>query len=636
MNDRVENGAGGGALERQLESVLNGDRFLDSPDWSRTVEDLMGLAKEANKAFDFDKAINYLTTLEDIWKSRGLPEYSLGQRFELHQEKGKAYASQGKLDLAIAEYQKTLDFCRDSSHLNTRSETFIQIGQLLAKQGEHDRALGYLQRAMGAYRRLDDRIGQCKTLRNIGVVYVELGEFEEAEVNYDEAIALAQSEGNRLLYADLVNNLGTISNMKGNWHRALDLYRESLDIYREHNEIRKSAYTENNLAITFNEQGMDNEAFEFFRRAYDTATEIKDASLTLIVDINLADLYLKRGALPEARQHCLKARDYLVENNLTNGHLVETEKIAGKLAREEKQYKSAKESFDRAHDICRKINARFLEAEVLKERGALFMVMNRPFDALSDLEASYHLYTTLEVEEKKEQTERVINSIESLYLDIFDAMAKDVDRKDPYTKGHSDRVASLALLLARELGLRTSMLKTVVAAALLHDIGKVKIDDAILKKAGRLTEEEFHAIQKHPELGVEMLRGKEFPWDIKPCILHHHEKLNGRGYPLGLKGEDIPLGARIICIADVFDALTSNRVYRAAYDTEKALAIMNDEAGTSFDPVLLRCFVDMINEGRADLVINSKTDEDEMYGIWSRCMHESAPDPEKSPQTVAR
>ena len=608
------------------------NQLSTEPDWAKTINNLMSLAKEANKSFDFDRAIDYLQTLEEIWDSKGLPEFSLDLRFELHQEKGKAYASQGKHEEAIREYQKILKFCRDSNHLAVKSETFTQVGQLLAKQGDHDRALGYLQRAIGAYRRLRDNAGICRALRNLGVIYVELGEFEEAEMNYDEAISLAEEIGERMLYADLVNNLGTIMNMKGNWQKALELYQQSLQIYEAHNEIRKSAYTTNNIAITLAEQGMNDEAFDDFRKAHEIATSIKDASLILIVDINLADLYLKRGALDAAREHCRRAEQYLLDAGLTNGHLVETKKTAGKIAYHEKDYDTALKYFNEALDISRQIGTQYLEAEVLMERGMLYRATERHLDALTDLELSYHVYTSLKVEGKREQTEQVIQSIEKLYLDIFYSMAEKVDRKDKYTKGHSDRVASLALLLARELGLRTNMVKTIVAAGLLHDIGKIRIDDEVLNKAGKLSKEEFRHIQKHPELGVELLRGKEFPWDIKPLILHHHERLSGAGYPLGLKGEDIPLGARIICVADVFDALTSDRVYRPAYDTRKALDIMNEESGTTFDPVLLKCFTNMVLEGKADMVINSRTRDDEMYSIWSQCMLDAEEPAEAVPE----
>jgi len=618
----------GATRDDNLEQLINGGPAGREPDWAATLQNLMTLAKEANKSFEFERALNYLNTLEEIWNAKGLPEFSLELRIELYLEKGKSYASQGQLDVAIAEYQKTLEYCRDPGQLKTRAEIFTQIGQLLAKQGDHDRALGFIQRAIGAYRRRNDQVGLCKAMRNLGVVYVELGEFEEAEMTYHDAIDLAEHTDDRLLYADLVNNLGAIMNMKGNRHEALRHYLESLEIYKSHDEIRKAAYTENNLAISFAEQGMNQEAFDYFRRAYRTAVTIKDASLTLIVDINLADLYLKKGALSEAKQHCRKAEQHLLQAGLKNGHLVETKKIAGKIAFQEEQYETALRQFNEAYDTSREVGARFLEAEVLLERGKLLAAMERHFDALNDLESSYRMYSDLRAEGKREQTERVIDSIERLYLDVFDIMAREVDLKDPYTKGHSDRVASLALLLGKEVGLRANTLKTIVAAALLHDIGKVKVDDGILKKPGKLTDEEYQAIKKHPEFGLELLHGKDFPWDIRPLVLHHHERWNGGGYPRGLKGEDIPLGARIIGIADVFDALTSDRVYRTAFDTEKALAMMTEDSGVAFDGVLLDRFVQLITRGRADRVINSRTSEHEMYSIWSQCMNEVTGAPE--------
>ncbi|MBD3257017.1 tetratricopeptide repeat protein [candidate division GN15 bacterium] len=605
-------------------------------DWVNTIERLMQLARDAGTAYDYARALDYLTTVEEIWDSKGLPEFSLDLRFELHREKGKALASQGNLDHAIKEYQKILNYCRDTRHLSVKSETFTQIGQLLGKQGDHDRALGYHQRAINACKRLDDTTGWCKALRNLGVTYIELGEFEEAESTYKNAVALAGKLGDRRLYADLINNLGAIMNMKGNWERSLKLYEESLAIYIEEGEVRKSAYTKNNIGITLAERGRNDDAFTHFKDAYATATQIKDSALTLIVDINLADLYLKRRDITNARLHCMKADDYLEKHNLVNGNLVEVRKLDGLITAAEGNDERAIDVLSEALELALDIGARYLEAEVLYDRGTLMKRLGRHFDALNDLESSYHIYTTLKADSKREQTEANIDSIEGLYLEIFESMANEVDRKDKYTKGHSDRVASLSLLLAKELGLRSNLVKTVVAGALLHDIGKLRIDDEILKKPGRLTDDEFAEIKKHAEYGVEVIRDKEFPWDLRPLILHHHEHYDGNGYPLGLRGEDIPLGARIVCIADVFDALTSDRVYRKAFAPKKALEIMEEESGTTFDPVMLKCFARMINRGRADLVINSRTSEDEMYGIWSQCMHDgSAPGDEHSSDMAA-
>ncbi len=617
------------AVARDLEKITGKLQVGANGDWPKTVKKLLALARDANKSFDYDQAINYLVTLESIWDTKSDSTWSLDLRFKMHQEKGKAYSAKGRYNEAIEEYQKILKFCREIKYLPIKAETFTQIGQLMAKQGDFDRALGYVQRAIGANRRLCNDKGTCKALRNLGVIYLELGEFEEAEVNYTQAIALARKIGDDILYADLVNNLGAIMNMKGKWKKALKYYDESLQIYEDNNQVRKSAYTKNNLGITYNEMGNNDQAFDYFTDAYAIANSIKDKSLSLIVDINLADLYLKKSDLTNAKVHCQKADQYLSESELINGHLVEVKRMAGKIAYHEEEYEIALQFFDESLAISRDVGTRYLEAEVLLERGNLLGVMHKHFDALADLEASYHIYSRLKAEGRREQTEKVINSIEGLYLEIFDSMAKEVDLKDKYTKGHSDRVASFALLLARELELPISSIKTIVAAALLHDLGKLNIEDAVLKKAGRLSKEEYHHIMKHPEFGVEVLRAKEFPWDIKPLILHHHEKIDGNGYPLGLKGDDIPFGAKVICVADVFDALTSDRIYRKAFDTDRALSIMREEVGTTFDPIIFKVFEIMILEGKASLVINSKTRDDEMYSIWSRCMQNATDEVER-------
>jgi putative nucleotidyltransferase with HDIG domain len=589
-------------------------------DWLHTIRKLMQQAKEANDAFEYDNAIEYLNRLEDIWDSKGIPDLSVGLRIELYREKAKAYASRGESEIAIIEYRKVLDYCRDASLLPIKAETHTQIGQLLSKQGDHDRALGYIQRAISSYRRLGDSAGLCKGLRNLGVVFVELGEFEEAITTIDEAIDVARQIGDIIVYADLVNNLGAVHNMQGNRERALELYQESLEIYERENERRKEAYTKNNIAISLIERGDEGDAFQYLVDAYFTATDIKDTALCLILDINLADLYVKKQVLDQARAHIDKALHHLRDRYAANGHLVEAKKIAGKITCLEGDTKRALKYFDEALDLSRDLGAQFLEAEVLLERGTLLKQVERHFDALTDLETSYQIYTRLLVEGKREQTEKTIGSIEHLYLQIFDTLAEQVDQKDEYTKCHSDRVASLGLILAKELGLQPHMLKTIVAAGLLHDIGKIRIDDTILKKAGTLSDPEFAEIKRHPEHGLELLRGKEFPWDVKPMILSHHEKFDGRGYPHGIKGEDIPLGARIICIVDVFDALTSDRVYRKAYSVSEALEVMIGESGTSFDPVLLKCFVTVVKAGKVDTVINRRTDGQALSQIWSQCM----------------
>ena len=151
---------------------------------------------------------------------------------------------------------------------------------------------------------------------------------------------------------------------------------------------------------------------------------------------------------------------------------------------------------------------------------------------------------------------------------------QSIESADSYTFGHCERVASYAVAVARELGSDEDQLTTIRLGAYLHDVGKVRVPHEILNKPGKLTDEEFEVIKKHPVWGVELLATVEFPWDIKPIIRWHHEKYDGTGYPDRLRGDEIPLSAQIICIVDVYDALTTTRSYRPAMSQAEALARM--------------------------------------------------------------
>ncbi len=169
-------------------------------------------------------------------------------------------------------------------------------------------------------------------------------------------------------------------------------------------------------------------------------------------------------------------------------------------------------------------------------------------------------------------------------------------------------MARLASSLATAAGVDPGILTWFRMGALLHDLGKITVPSSILNKPGRLTAEEWRIMQRHPEAGVELLRGIEFPWDIRPMVRHHHERWDGGGYPDGLVGEDIPLSARILRLADVFDALTTDRSYRRGLTSEQALAIMKDDAGSVFDPLLFPVFAGLSPRVQRRLVARSPVD----------------------------
>jgi xanthosine utilization system XapX-like protein/HD superfamily phosphohydrolase YqeK len=171
------------------------------------------------------------------------------------------------------------------------------------------------------------------------------------------------------------------------------------------------------------------------------------------------------------------------------------------------------------------------------------------------------------------------------------ALCQAVETKDYYTRGHSERVSRGSVMIAQAIGMRPDRVEAIRYAGMLHDVGKLGVPTKVLQKSGSLTEEEFAAIQLHPMRGLEIVRDIGFLDEALAGIMHHHEKMNGRGYPMGLAGDEIPEFARVISVADAFDSMTSNRSYRAARSVEEAVEELRRCSGSDFDPVIVAAFL---------------------------------------------
>jgi len=204
-----------------------------------------------------------------------------------------------------------------------------------------------------------------------------------------------------------------------------------------------------------------------------------------------------------------------------------------------------------------------------------------------DLERQLADYRTNLEQKVKEQTD-VINSN---YVRFIDSLIRTLEAKDFYTRGHSQRVTRISVAIAEELGMAGQELENLYRASVLHDLGKIGVKEAILNKPGRLTEEEFLEIFRHPEKAVEILEPIDYYKPLFPAILHHHEKFDGTGYPKHLAGKDIPFASRIMAIADTFDAMTSTRAYRKALPVSDAITEIRRCSGTQFDPDIVPAFI---------------------------------------------
>jgi len=202
-----------------------------------------------------------------------------------------------------------------------------------------------------------------------------------------------------------------------------------------------------------------------------------------------------------------------------------------------------------------------------------------------------------EIEKSIEQLKKAANENQLLFINSVRMLAAAIDAKDPYTRGHSERVARYSIAIGKNLNLPADQMRNLRISALLHDVGKIGIDDRILRKPGALSDEEFEIMKGHPEKGAAIMGGVAQLIDIIPGMKYHHEKWAGGGYPDGLKDAAIPMQARIVAIADTFDAMTTNRPYQKAMELKYVVEKIVGFAGTRFDPVVISAFVQAVKKG---------------------------------------
>jgi putative nucleotidyltransferase with HDIG domain len=229
--------------------------------------------------------------------------------------------------------------------------------------------------------------------------------------------------------------------------------------------------------------------------------------------------------------------------------------------------------------------------------------MATPLDAVcgDDLSAAYRRLNAA-YQQALRYAEDVRVLYQQLQRGIYQSLlglANALEAKDVYTRGHSERVGTMSRRLATALALPAGDVEVVARAGLLHDIGKIGIPETVLRKAGALTPEEWALMRRHPVIGAQIVAPFDFFTAGAAIIRHHHERLDGSGYHDGLAGDTIPIGARIVAVADVFDALTSDRPYRPALSSDAALAYLTAQAGRGLDQVIVAAFIDLIRSSTA-------------------------------------
>jgi putative nucleotidyltransferase with HDIG domain len=261
------------------------------------------------------------------------------------------------------------------------------------------------------------------------------------------------------------------------------------------------------------------------------------------------------------------------------------------ISRERGEFAEASDYLHKADLHASQTGDLLLKADVAEQLAELFWAQKRHREMLLSLNEAHALYSQVKAQHRVAQIERRNDALESRFLEMASQWGDSIESKDRYTQGHCERVAFFACVLADSAGFSARSLFWFRIGALLHDIGKIIVPTEVLNKPGKLTEEEWAIMKRHPEAGLELVADIDFPGDIRAIIRNHHERWDGTGYPDRLAGEAIPLAARILCVADVYDALTTTRSYRPGLTHARAAEIMRSSPG-QFDPELLDTFLE--------------------------------------------
>ena len=441
----------------------------------------------------------------------------------------------------------------------------------------------------------DDRNALGHALNVLAAARWREGDLELAREIFQDALQRGTSTDPRL-QVDVTTNLGSLAKIQGDFREALRYYQDALTHGRRHSLLDNIVGTLNNLGIANMELGRLDAAEDAFTEALTIANALGGLSLRIELEVNCAMLAIERHDYEEAKRQCDHAMSLAAHLGDARAN-ADAEKVYGIIARETGDLVAAEVHLQRARSMGAMARDLTLEGDASRELAELYGRLGRNRETLQALNRAHVCFTMLRARHELADVGRRMARLEGDFLDVVRKWGESIESKDHHTQGHCERVADLAGALAAKAGLDDTSLFWFRIGALLHDVGKLIIPADLLNRPGQLSDEEWTLVRKHPEAGVEMLAEVEFPCDVSPMVRSHHERWDGRGYPQGLADEAIPLAARILCIADVYDALTTERSYKRAFSHLEAMEIMRREVGHQFDPQLFARFEELVRRG---------------------------------------
>ena len=501
-------------------------------------------------------------------------------------DQAKLAEREGRWSDAALSYESLV---RDplASH-QTRLSALRWLGRAYLEQGNRGAAIDVLEAAVAAATQAGSTSAIAQALNVVAIVHQTGGDLDRAELMYREARGTAESIRDSEALAMIDQNLGTVASIRGDMQEALEAFERSLSGYRALGMRDHAAQVLNNIGLAYTDLGELDRAETAYREAALAFGEEHDHPNEMNVALNQVQLCIATGRFDEAQERVEPL--LALTGEIAPSWRGEVFRHVGVIAREREDYVKAAEYLGRAAECAEDGEDLLLKADVAEQLAELYWTQKRHRDMLAHLNQSHALYSRLKAQHRVAQVERRNAALESRFLEMAHHWGDSIESKDHYTQGHCERVAFFACVLADSMGMDSRSLFWFRLGALLHDIGKIIVPTEVLNKAGNLTQEEWAIMKRHPEAGLELVADIDFPGDVRAIIRNHHERWDGSGYPDGLAGEAIPFAARILCVADVYDALTTGRSYRDSMSHVRAVEVMRGSKG-QFDPVLLEAFL---------------------------------------------
>jgi len=471
---------------------------------------------------------------------------------------------------ARTSYETVIAEAEHSGEWALRAEALRRVARVHLIHGEVAAAREACAQSEEIAARNGDTLLAAEALNARGIIEME-GDVEAAREMFLRALELGGCSVE--LRARVEQNLGILANMQGQLEQAQIHYGCSLQAYQQANNEHGCALAYHNLGMLNADREEWDDAERHFEESRAIAERIGDLHLQGMCMLNRSEVHVARQRFEEAK-HGAEAALALFDQLGAARDKSDAYRVIGVVFRETGRTALAESRLRSAIDLAAQTGSVLYQAEASRELALLYQGMGRNQEALTLLTEAHGLFGRLDARADLVDVGGKMARLEEAFLAVVRDWGRSIESADTYTFGHSERVANYAAAVAQELGLDAGEVTTVRLGAYLHDVGKIRIPHEVLNKPGRLSADEFDIIKMHPIWGLELLEGVEFPWDIKPIIRWHHEKLDGTGYPDRLRGEEIPLHAMIIGIVDVFDALTTTRSYRPALSLDVALAEM--------------------------------------------------------------